>query len=136
MSGLAVEDAFGGPPRPPETIVKKALRTGEPLNAVQVELEILRFIDLLEDRTDELAGRAREAAEAEGNHKGRWASEFLQADGTEAKRKAEADVSAHKLFLDRKIKEALYVSTKESLLSIRAQLDALRSISANIRAQT
>lgn len=96
----------------------------------------MRFVALLEDRTDELAGRAREHAEAEANHKARWASEFLQAEGTEARRKAEADVSVYKLYRDRKIKEAMYVSTKESLLSIRAQIDALRSISANIRAQT
>lgn len=116
--------------------MKKALRTGEPLNAVQVELEILRFIDLLEERTYELAGRARLAAEDEANHKGMWATKFLQAEGTEAKRKAEADVSSHPAYTKRKISEGLYVSTKESLLSIRAQLDALRSISANIRAQT
>jgi hypothetical protein len=90
----------------------------------------------LEDRTDELAARARLSAEAEANHKGRWASCFLQAEGTESRRKAEADVATHGLFLTRKIEEGLYASCKEACSSLRAQLDALRTISANIRGQT
>lgn len=99
-------------------------------------MEILRFVGLLEDRTDELAGRAQLAAESEANHKAMWAAEFLKAEGTEAKRKAEADVATHKLYMTRKIEEGLYQSCKESCNSLRAQLDAMRSISANIRAQT
>ncbi len=111
-------------------------RRGRPLTAIEVEGELMRLCDLLETTTEELAYRAQAAAEAEANHKGRWASEFLSAEGTEQKRKAEADVVVHALFMQRKVTEGMYAATKEACGSLRAQLDALRTISANIRSQT
>lgn len=108
----------------------------EPLTQVLVENELLRLSAKLENLTDELAGRARIAAESEANHKGLRAQAYLKAEGTDSKRSAEADVHVHDLYTQRKIDESLYESTKQAILSCRTQLDALRTISANIRAQT
>lgn len=119
-----------------QTRLSSRYRRGRPLTAIEVEGELLRLMERLEQDTEELAFRAQQAAEAEANHKGRWASVFLQAEGTESKRKAEADVVVHDLYLKRKVTEGLYLATRESCSSLRAQLDALRTISANIRSQT
>ncbi len=127
-----LDEAFG---HRDETLAQRH-RRGQPLTAVLVESEIMRLVDELENRTYELAGRARLAAESEANHKAKWAFAFIGAEGTEARRKAEADAKCHEDYMKRKIEEGLYASCKESLLSLRSQLDALRSISANIRSQT
>jgi hypothetical protein len=90
----------------------------------------------LERHTDALAGRARLAAESEANHKSRRASVYLQAEGSDGKRAASADAGCHDLYMKRKIDEALYDSEKQACRSTEHQLDALRTIAANIRAQT
>lgn len=131
-ASAAADAVFGGRE---ETLAQRH-RRGQPLTAVQVESEIMRLCDELENRTYELAGRARLAAESEANHKAKWAFAFIGAEGTEARRKAEADAKCHEDYMKRKVEEGLYQSCKESLLSLRTQIDALRSISANIRAQT
>jgi hypothetical protein len=108
-----------------------------PLTQGHVENEILRLVALLEDRTEELAGYAREAAEAEAEHKRLYAVHFLeQQEGTDAKKKYVADVATSPAFTRRKLAEAVYESCKQSILSLRAQIDSLRTVSANIRAQT
>jgi hypothetical protein len=106
------------------------------LTQAQVENEILRLSQRLENLTDELAGRARAAAEAEANYKGRHASVYLETQGSIAERNARADVECHDLFANRLIFAAQYEATKQACRSTESQLDALRTIAANIRAQT
>lgn len=136
-------DAFPGLPRGEgglgqtrPSLARRQQQSNRPVTQVDVEVEILRFVDMLEQETDAFAGRARDAAEAEANYKGKWASEYLKADGTEKKRAAVADVKCHDLYFKRKLAEGLKEATKESCSSMRAQLDALRTLSANIRNQT
>lgn len=111
-------------------------KPAQDVTQAEVENEILRLCAKLEKQTDELAGRAVMAAESEANHKVRRARAFLEAEGTDSKRAAAAEVVAHDAFAKRKATEAIYESMKQAVLSTRVQLDALRTISANIRSQT
>lgn len=106
------------------------------LTQAEVENEILRLSARLERQTDELAGLGRLAAEAESNHKALRAQAFLKAEGTDARRGATAELVTQDSYLRRKISESLYESAKQACRSTEHQLDALRTIAANIRAQT
>lgn len=108
----------------------------QPVVQVEVENEILRLCEKLEMQGDELTGRGIMAAEAEANHKAKRAVAFLQAEGTDAKRTATAEAHVHEDYQKRLAATAVYESLKEAIRSTRTQLDALRTIAANIRSQT
>jgi hypothetical protein len=104
------------------------------LNQAQVEAEILRLSNLAERATTALAKRARVAAEADADYKCAHAKAFLEADGTVGEREARAALATQVQYRDRKIAEALLMGAQEAGRNYRAQLDALRSIAANLRA--
>lgn len=106
------------------------------LTQVKVEQELIRLSELMERRTNELADLAEQAAIAEVDHKAAYARAFVNTTGTSQFREHMATVMTCDALMRRKLKEAVYSSAKESLHSIRAQLDALRTISANLRGQT
>jgi hypothetical protein len=100
-----------------------------------VEAEILRLSALLEKRTEEHAEYAEQAARTEAAHKAAYARTFLTVKAPTAKeREYIAEDQNADLFEQRKIAAALADSTLESCRSLRAQLSALQSIGANIRA--
>ena len=105
------------------------------LTQVKVEQELMRLSELMEQRTNELADLAEQAAIAEADHKSAYAHAFVNTTGTGQFRENMATVMTCDALMRRKLKEATYQSCKESLHSIRAQLDALRTISANLRGQ-
>ena len=99
----------------------------------EVEREIMRLAGLAERVTSEMAKRARHAAETDADYKAAAAKAFLKADGPVAEREAVAQVECETLYRDRRIAEALLQSAVEAGRNYRAQLDALRSINANLR---
>lgn len=107
-----------------------------PITPAKVESEILRLVARLEEITDELAVLARAAADAEATYKAAYAKAFLEAEGTATVREHTATLRSHSLYKQRRYSEGTYASAKEALGTIRAQLDALRTISASIRSQT
>ena len=103
---------------------------------VDVESEILRISARLEEATDEYARLITLAAEAEVQHKKEWAQATLQSnEGTVAQREAQATLKTVDALLQRKISEALARAQAELCHSHRAQLSALQTLAANIRAQ-
>lgn len=103
---------------------------------VDVESEILRLSARLETATDEYARLITLAAEAEVNHKREWAQATLKSgEGTVAQREAEAVLATVDALMQRKISEALARAQAELAHSLRAQLSALQTLAANIRAQ-
>lgn len=112
------------------------------LTAGQVENQILRISDELDDETHRYAQVAEMAAEAEANFKGAYHRAFLEAadaDGarvTVPEREARAHLAADEAFRVWKIMEARQDAGKQAQQSMRARLDALRTIAANIRAQS
>jgi len=103
------------------------------LSQVEVEQELMRLSQMAEKALQELAKRARAAAEAEVAHKVARAKALLAAEGTVAEREALADVQTERLFLQRRMAEALLLSAQEAGRTYRAQLEAIRSVNVNLR---
>lgn len=107
----------------------------DPMSQVSVEREILRISGLLDHQVGEVAKRARAAAEAEVAYKLAFARHSLIVDGkTVGEREAaallecEAELAAHKGA------DAVLLAAQEAGRSLRAQIDALRTLAANQRA--
>jgi phage shock protein A len=110
------------------------------LNPMQVESEILRLSNLLEERVSDFQTAITRAAEAEARFKYLYARAML--DGFEqfpgrahtvAEREARVEVEcadAHAAYL---ITDATAKSVREALTALRSQIDALRTLAANQR---
>jgi len=109
----------------------------------EVEREIMRLSDELEDETHRYADVGELVVNAELDYKGAHAASIISAaansDGTKrtvAERDAWATTETIDLMRTWRIHEARQEATKQSLLSLRNRLDALRTLAANIRAST
>lgn len=100
---------------------------------VDVEAEILRLSELAEKVTTALAKRAVESAERDAAYRSAHARAVLASAGTVAEREAAAVIASEAQYLDRRLAEAKLDAAKEAGRNYRAQLDALRSINANLR---
>lgn len=105
----------------------------EPLVQADVEAEILRLSRMAEEVTQKLAQRARVAAEADVVWKLCHDKALLLAEGPQYVRDAEATVKCEREYTEKRTSEALLLSAQEAGRNYRAQLDALRSINANLR---
>ena len=106
-----------------------------PISQVEIEQELLRFMDLLEEETEAFEVLAVDAAKKESLYKSNWAKEYLSAKGSIKEREAWADYKMDELNYESKIAEALMKTKREALLSIRASMDAMRTLNANVRVQ-
>jgi hypothetical protein len=107
----------------------------------EIEGEIMRLSGELEDITYQYADLADLAATAEADYKLHSARTMilLANSGTKMtapERQARVDADSDAQYRVWKINEARRQSAKEALLSLRARLDSLRTLSANIRNQT
>jgi hypothetical protein len=106
-----------------------------PISQVDIEHEILRLIEMLEEQTEAFESLAEDNAKKESLYKANWAKEYLSAKGSIKEREAWADYKLADENFDYKIAEALVKSKREKLLSLRASIDAMRTLNANVRAQ-
>lgn len=104
------------------------------MNPGAVETELERLMERLMTETERLAELAEAAARTEVTHKHQRARALLRAEGTVAEREAVADLDTSDAYLARRVAEEAYRSQRELLLSLRAQIDALRTLAANLRA--
>lgn len=107
----------------------------QPISQVEIESEILRLLDMLEEETEAFETLAQDAAKKEAVHKSNWAKEYLAAKGSIKEREAWADYKLSDESFNWKIAEALVKTKREKLVSIRNSLDALRTLAANVRQQ-
>lgn len=108
-----------------------------PLTPVDVEEQICRCLKDLEQATEEYEKHAKEAAQAEVTYKVEYAKALLRAEEkTVGDREARATIDCESFFYERKGAEAVLAAQKELLSTLRARLDALRSLSASVRVQT
>lgn len=117
-----------------------------PLSPHDVDVAIMAISDELETETTTYAKLEEEAANAEATYKGDFARSFVTAgamvDGASGRRIAASLAEAHAeagttdAMRMWKIADARRRASKEALLSLRARLDAMRTLSANLRAQT
>lgn len=108
-------------------------RRNRPISQVEIEQEILRLSDVLEEATEDFAELAQDAAEKEATYKKQWAGSYLSASGAVKERESWADLNAAEALQAHKIAEALVKSRREMLSSTRTQLDSLRTLAANVR---
>ena len=106
-----------------------------PISQVQIEQELLRMMDMLEQETEAFEKLAEDSAKKEAQFRANWAKEYLSAKGSIKEREAWADYKMDTFNYEHKIAEALVKTKRESLLSIRASMDAMRTLNANVRAQ-
>ena len=107
----------------------------------EIEQRILDTLAALEEETYAYAQMSDLAAQSEADYKIRAAKAlvFESADHpkmTIGERQARVEISCAVELRAWKVAEARRQTSKEALLSLRARLDALRSLSANVRAQT
>lgn len=109
-----------------------------------IEGEITRLSDLLERATEALATAAEDAANAEADYRVAYAHEFYSPHRpaeenvklTEKLRESLATIACDELLHRHKVAAARQLSIIEKCRQLRAQLDAVRTLSANVRSQT
>lgn len=116
------------------------------ITAGEVEGEIMRLSQAMDTGLEDLEQRAKEAAGAEHAYKVAFAKARLVARDepghgpkertTDAEADDKATVRCDDELRKRLITDALHGVTQESLRTMRSQIDALRTIAANIRAQS
>lgn len=110
-------------------------RRNAPISQVEIESELMRLMDLLEEETEAFERLAEDSAKKEAIYKADWAKEYLSAKGSIKEREAWADYKLSDQSYDFKISEALVKSKREKLISLRTSIDALRTLNANVRVQ-
>lgn len=106
------------------------------LTQADVEDELVRLSDALEKATYRLADESQAAAKAEVDFKRAFAQVFVQAEGAMDLREQIAVLETADQRMKWRTSEALRDSTQELCRTYRNQIDALRTIGANVRAQT
>ena len=107
----------------------------QPLSDVEISAEIRRVSERLDWQVGEIAKRARAAAEAEVAYKVAHARAILTAQGsTVGEREARALLACGAEYGAYKGAEAVLLAAQEAGRSLRAQIDALRTLSAAQRA--
>jgi hypothetical protein len=100
----------------------------------ETEAELERLSSRLEAKSNVLGTLLRKAAEADVAYRVAYAKAMLVAqEKTVAERESWATVQCEALLLERKISEAIADACRESVRSIREQLQAMRSINSNAR---
>jgi hypothetical protein len=109
------------------------------VNQGEIENEILRLSDLLEAQTHEYGQALNARAVAEADYRVQYARSFtkyrFEKLSEETSKQKATDEVGHLLVL-RLSAEAKERFLEEQCRSLRAQLDAVRTLSANVRAQT
>ena len=110
------------------------IRNG-PISQIDIENEMLRLLDMLEEETEAFEKLAGDAAKKEALYKSNWAKEYLSAKGSIKEREAWAEYKLAYEHFDYKISESLVKAKREKLLSLRTSIDAMRTLNANVRVQ-
>jgi len=103
----------------------------------QIESEIIRLSSDLEDTTHAFGAQAEMAAMADARWKREEAKLMLVSTRTsEGARRADALVRSGDAYTNYRVAEAISGALQEKCRSLRAQLGALQTLSANVRSQT
>jgi hypothetical protein len=116
-------------------------RHTRPLSQVEVEIRIAEVIDAMETHTEEFDDLAEAAAEAEADYKRDAATALVDIASTGMKmtvgeRDARVELLSNDSYKAHLVATARRNAKREYLLSLRAHLDALRTLNASIRGQT
>jgi len=117
------------------------LRHTRPLSQVEIEDRIQSVIESMERATEEYDDLAHDAAVAEADYRKHTAMATLAViqhgeKMTVGERDARVDVMTADAHKDHLIKQAARNSRREHPQTLRAHLDALRTLNASVRIQT
>lgn len=107
-----------------------------PISQAEIEAELIRLSKMLEEETDEFMVLIVDHAKKDARYKMEWAKSYLGADGAVKERESWADYQQADVHYDAKIAEALMKAKREKMQTVRTSMDALRTLAANVRAQT
>ena len=110
----------------------------EVLTQVDIEHRIIAITDALDEQTHLYAELADNRAEAEADYKHRHARALVEQAGKipVATKDAVAHLRATDDYRRWKVLEARERATQQKLVALRSQLDALRTVAANVRTLT
>lgn len=117
----------------------------EPLTQGEVEEAITALSQTMELAIEELAQYSQEAANAEADYKIEYAKHLLKTKDmaatkmekpTVAELEARALLGTSRLLRERLVAEAKHETAVEKLRTLRSRIDALRTLSANLRQVT
>jgi len=107
----------------------------QPIYPVDVETALMELSKRLETEVEFFADVSTERAEAESEYKRQYHSIIVRmTSGTVTQKESMAHVKSAVAFREWKISEASEKATQQKLISIRTQIESLRTISANVRA--
>ena len=107
----------------------------KPIYPVDVEHALMELGRRLETEVEFFADVSTERAEAESEYKRQYHSIIVRmTSGTVTQKESMAHVKSAVAFREWKISEASEKATQQKLISIRTQIESLRTISANVRA--
>lgn len=108
------------------------------LTQADTEDRIIRLADVLDQQTELFAVLSEQRAEAEADFKYLYSRAFVEQTSKVpvATKEAIGQLRGADEFRRWKILEARERATQQKLIAVRAQLDALRTIAANVRAST
>jgi hypothetical protein len=107
-----------------------------PIALADIEENIIRLVESLEEHTEAFEVLAVDHSKKDARFKSSWAKEYLAANGSIKERESWADYKLSDENYEVKVADALLKAKKEKLNSIRTALDSLRTLAANVRAQT
>lgn len=108
----------------------------DPITPHEVESEIMRLNALLDRASVEMKNRGNARTDAKLKMDHGLARAVIDAQGRSIEeRKAKAHVACEALIDAYEVAEQAYKNARDAAHNIRAQLDALRSINANVRHQ-
>jgi hypothetical protein len=121
--------------------VSDGLRHTRPLAQAEVEARIQRVIEAMERHTEDYDDIAHEAAVAEADYRKERAMTLLAVithgdKQTVGEREARVDAACAEAYKRHLTTTAARNSKREYLQTLRAHLDALRTLNASVRAQT
>lgn len=110
----------------------------EPINQIDLESQMLRICDRIEADIELLFDLSAQRAEAESAYKYKYSRSMVEQTTKVpvASKEAIAHLRASDEYRNWKVLEGREKATQQSLIASRARLDALRTISANVRAMT
>lgn len=107
-----------------------------PITQTEIEDKIATLVEQLFDETEAFETLSVDSAKKESAYKKAWFTDYLAATGPVKERESLAGYKNADLYMEAQIAEALMKSKRGRIDAIRTALDALRTLSANVRAQT
>lgn len=122
--------------RPGQSSTNPGQGRNAPITQAEIESQIVQFVHDLEGETEAFERLSVDHAKKEASYKKAWFTDYIASEGTVKDRESMAGYKHSDLYMEAQVAEALMKAKRERLHAIRTSLDSLRTLAANVRAQT